>query len=685
MPTIKRSSTSPDQFEFQPLGRSTLLNKIYVGFVKDAKDDQHMGRIRVWIPELGGDPNLETSWIRVSYASPFAGATDVFANTNGTNYLDSQRSYGLWFTPPDLNNEVLCCFINGDVGRGVWFACLYQQNMNHMVPGLPGNNSSAGLPVGEYNKLKKDIKPDNPDRPEYTPLAEAIRTQGLDSDSVRGITNSGARRENPSSVYGLLTPGGSQMVFDDSPTNKFIRFRTQNGAQILISDTTGEIYMITDKGNNWFSMSSDGAVSVYASGDINLRSEQSVNIRADLDVNLEAGRNMYVKVRGESETDKATDGSGQLLINAKAAIHVTCEGEYFQTSGGNAHRMSQQSIYDYCSQDGNYKAAANMHLQADGGDVNVKAKAEVHATATNIHFNGPPAIDAGAAQAGKAPTDFTVVDNENNSGTYKKTTRSTILYNLPYHEPYEHDSSVKTGVYNNQIEKTKPESDPNVRLIRDGEIVPNQERPTNIVGSPRNGMEPNFYAGIKYENGEPVYEKTGDTTTLTGLNPASSYSTSEDGLTWLRKKEGLRFRYYPDPPGSGKYSIGYGHQLTQNEFAGRYVLINKERVSIDQAITKEQAESLFRQDVKTRGEDIVKKGVTASITQSQFDALVSFAYNTGHMSGTDLAKAINEGNFQAVPKGFMSWIKAGGKVNQALIVRRRQESAWFLTGTRPPI
>jgi hypothetical protein len=54
----------------------------------------------------------------------------------------SQQSYGFWFVPPDINNEVVVCFINGDQGRGIWFGCLYQQNMNHMVPGLPGNNST---------------------------------------------------------------------------------------------------------------------------------------------------------------------------------------------------------------------------------------------------------------------------------------------------------------------------------------------------------------------------------------------------------------------------------------------------------------------------------------------------------------------------------------------------------------
>ena len=665
------------------------MNKIYIGFVKDNRDDQNMGRIRVWIPELCGDPTIEESWFLVRYASPFAGATSVYKNTNNTNWQDTQRSYGMWFVPPDTDNEVLVCFINGDPGRGVWFACLYQQNMNHMVPGIPGNNSGNSTPVVEYNKLQKDVDPNNPTRPAYSPLADQLVEQGLDKDDIRGTSSSGARRSNPSSVYGLLTPGGSQMVFDDGdptgsePGNKFIRFRTERGVQILLNDNTGEIYMITDSGNNWFRMGSDGTVDIYGAEDINIRSEKSLNLRADLDVNIEAGRNMYVKVRGDSTADATTDGGGILQMNANAEVHLSSFGDFFISSNGEMHRTSDASLYDYSKSGSHYKSAGAVHIQSDGADIDMKAKGEIHETATNIHFNGPPPTDATAATAATAPTEFSILDNAIVDGKRQQITRTSILYNMPYHEPYDHSISTKSGSLDNNVSETDVKTDPSIQLTRKGEIIPNQQKPTNINGTPRKGMDEGIYEGVGFDaNGIPQYKKVSD---LTDAAAASTYTTSESGKSFLKRTEGIFWIISPDPPKqSTTYGIGYGHQLSKEELNGRYVTINGEKTTLEKGITRPQAEALFSQDVKTRGEDIVKKGITARITQAQFDALVSFAYNTGKMSGTDLAKAINNGNFEDVPYGFMQYTKSGGTTNSNLVKRRRQEAQWFLTGTKPP-
>ena len=161
----KRTVNTPKAFNLEASGRSSLLDKIYLGFVKSVDDLQRMGRLKVWIPELGSDPNDETSWIVVSYCSPFAGATNFYDNKNGDSYLDSQTSYGMWFVPPSLENQVIVAFINGDPAKGIWMGCLYQQNMNHMVPGIPGNQSTATTPVGEYNKKITQIDINKPKRP----------------------------------------------------------------------------------------------------------------------------------------------------------------------------------------------------------------------------------------------------------------------------------------------------------------------------------------------------------------------------------------------------------------------------------------------------------------------------------------------------------------------------------------
>lgn len=299
---FKRTIRSPAAFDLKPQGRSTTLDKIYLGFVKNVDDVHRQGRIKVWIPEICGDKTKPDSWILVQYASPFAGATNIFDVTNGDKWTDSQTSYGMWFVPPDLENEVLCAFINGDPGRGVWFGCLYNQYMNHMVPGIPGDDADTpGLPVGEYNKLTETDPPFHVKRPVYTPLASQLVLQGLQNDATRGISNSGAQRNSPANqVYGTLTPGGSQIVYDDNPDNTFIRIRTKHGAQLVINDTIGSVYINSRDGANWIELDGNGFIDIYSENDISVRSQGDFNFRADGNMYFDAGSSIFMKARGQT-------------------------------------------------------------------------------------------------------------------------------------------------------------------------------------------------------------------------------------------------------------------------------------------------------------------------------------------------------------------------------------------------
>ena len=302
MPDIfERTIRSPSAFDLQPQGRSTNLNKIYLGFVKDVNDVHRQGRIKVWIPEICGDKTKPDSWMMMQYASPFAGATNIFDVTNGDAWTDSQTSYGMWFVPPDVENEVICAFINGDPGRGIWFGCLYNQYMNHMVPGIPGDSDDTpGLPVAEYNKLTEKDAPFHVKRPIYSPLANQLTLQGLQNDPTRGISNSGAQRNSPANqVYGTLTPGGSQIVYDDNPENAFIRIRTKHGAQVVINDTVGSVYINSRDGANWIELGGDGFVDIYSTNDISIRTQGDMNFRADGNMYFDAGNSIFMKARGQ--------------------------------------------------------------------------------------------------------------------------------------------------------------------------------------------------------------------------------------------------------------------------------------------------------------------------------------------------------------------------------------------------
>ena len=47
----------------------------FVGIVKNNTDAARLGRLKVYIPDIGGDEKASTSWFTVTYASPFYGQT----------------------------------------------------------------------------------------------------------------------------------------------------------------------------------------------------------------------------------------------------------------------------------------------------------------------------------------------------------------------------------------------------------------------------------------------------------------------------------------------------------------------------------------------------------------------------------------------------------------------------------
>jgi lysozyme len=138
--------------------------------------------------------------------------------------------------------------------------------------------------------------------------------------------------------------------------------------------------------------------------------------------------------------------------------------------------------------------------------------------------------------------------------------------------------------------------------------------------------------------------------------------TSHDGLTLLKEFEGLRLRAYKCP--AGVWTIGYGHTSEAGP----------PKVFPDMAISRDAAEAILRRDI-VEYEEGVEKLVQVEITQGQFDALVSFAYNVGvpQLERSTLLKRINAEEFDRVPAEFMKWTKGGGRELPGLVRRRRAE------------
>ena len=140
--------------------------------------------------------------------------------------------------------------------------------------------------------------------------------------------------------------------------------------------------------------------------------------------------------------------------------------------------------------------------------------------------------------------------------------------------------------------------------------------------------------------------------------------TSERGLEFIAEHEGLELHAYPDPGSGGDpYTIGYGHTRG---------------VKPGDTCTKEQALEWLREDVD-EAERAIDRLVTVSLTQDQFDALVSFVFNlgAGNFGSSTLLKRINMGDFAGAADEFPRWNRAAGRVMAGLTKRRHAEAALF--------
>lgn len=143
---------------------------------------------------------------------------------------------------------------------------------------------------------------------------------------------------------------------------------------------------------------------------------------------------------------------------------------------------------------------------------------------------------------------------------------------------------------------------------------------------------------------------------------------SKNGIAFLKRWEGLVKNAYRDV--AGVWTIGYGHT------AG----FRDGRLHKDSMISEAGAEQLLREDLRSR-EETVSRLVTIPINQNEFDALVSFEFNTGALHRATALKLFNTGNKLAAAEALTWWNKAriDGKLEVVPgLTRRRAAEADLL-------
>ncbi len=450
----------------------------YIGIVKNTVDPLKMGRLGVLLPEIShvpGTSNDARNVIWCQYLSPFYGAKPFPAVSSTDPYSSgvNQMSYGMWAIPPDIGTNVLVIFAKGEKNQSnaFWIGCVQEPLTNHMVPGnASSHNTSVGVnqvgdmgtqgtketygttlvPALEKNKKKYDpgeniVKLNEWKLPVNEELADQLKTQGLIQDTVRGTTTSSARRESPSAVFGMNTPGrikknsrklnigledtpvsvdrhsGHSFVMDDGDingVNQLTRLKTASGHQLLMHDTEGVVYIANGSGKSWLEMSPDGQMIIYAQDGFNLRTHGNFDLHSGGDINFHATQN----------------------IKFTAEQSVIMNGEMY------AMTIGKKGIFNSSQEGGISSYGKSAITSFSGGPQFHGAGDQVHLAGTQVHFNSVPPSpqwgptwlipEAVGIVTDESQNDVNITVGLNNllEANTKKT--KTTVPNLVTHEPF---------------------------------------------------------------------------------------------------------------------------------------------------------------------------------------------------------------------------------------------------------
>lgn len=137
-------------------------------------------------------------------------------------------------------------------------------------------------------------------------------------------------------------------------------------------------------------------------------------------------------------------------------------------------------------------------------------------------------------------------------------------------------------------------------------------------------------------------------------------TTSDDGLTFLERQEGVVLKAYRCP--AGKWTIGGGLTAASGVVKPHAGLV----------ITSKEARRLLRLALDRNYEPTVREALPDA-NQHEFDGAVSFHFNTGAIQRASWVKAWRARNWPEVRSRLNAWRKGGGKVLPGLVSRRAEE------------
>lgn len=513
MAELERPSAENDGKE------GALGNGVYVARVISHLDTTFMGSIEVaLLKDQNNTPGEDAETQIVKYASPFFGYTpfEFMGKNDGSNstldgFNDTQKSYGMWFVPPDIGVNVLCMFVNGDPAQGYWFACVPGRFINNMVPAIAAStentldaedkarygNTKQPLPVAEINKRinseKQEINPEKIKKVVH-PIADRFLEQGTLEDDVRGPSTSTPRREAPSMVFGISTPGpvdrrtnakkakigkndsqsepipvsrlgGTQFVMDDGDDRyhrekpasegpvKYIDLLDPEAQKKLATGSAtipyGEYFRVRTRTGHQFLMHNSedliyianargtAWIEMTSNGKIDIFAQDSISIHSQNDFNFRAARDINLECgrnmnfRTESGKWHAEVGTDlEFLVNSDAKLTV---GANLDILIGAATKFSTNTNFDVA-------AGGELRLSSTA-DLSIGSGAQIVETAPKIHLNDT--ANATPAEVADFVKPYDLRDNVATSITagweakkYQSGVVQSFMKRVPMHEPW---------------------------------------------------------------------------------------------------------------------------------------------------------------------------------------------------------------------------------------------------------
>lgn len=147
---------------------------------------------------------------------------------------------------------------------------------------------------------------------------------------------------------------------------------------------------------------------------------------------------------------------------------------------------------------------------------------------------------------------------------------------------------------------------------------------------------------------------------------------TDRGLIALIRHEGIVPAPYLDV--RGIWTFGIGHTAAAGD-PDPGAMTRGMPVDLDSGIR--EAFRVFRTDLQTYEAEVLRV-VKVPVEPHEFDALVSFHYNTGGIARAELTRALNRGDRVAAARAFMNWRRPA-----SIIPRREAERDLFRDGRYP--